>query len=145
MPIIRHPTYTFEPPADAFRLPGFVENGVTYESHTFFVEFEARQTRPGATIYVRHGGGWESLSVRHMAASALSVLIDRGHEREAFFLCWNLHELAYDERKAGRDETAQEYREAFVSGRLKKRKMPGRAACKVWIEPPPATAPPAAA
>jgi|UPI00082FB0F3 hypothetical protein len=136
-PLIRHDTYTFKAPATAIELKGFVENGVTYESHTFHVDFG----KPGylglvdATIYVRHGGGWESMPVRHMIATALRSLLDAGVSRAAFFLCFELFEQVRNAYGAGSGAIAREYQKAFVEGRLKKRKRPGLDKAKVWIEP----------
>lgn len=136
-PLIRHDTYTFKAPATAIELKGFVENGVTYESHTFHVDFG----KPGyrglvdATLYVRHGAGWESLPVRHMIATALKSLLDAGDTRAAFFLCWEVFEQVRNAYGAGSGATAREYQKAFVDGRLKKRKTRGHDATRVWIEP----------
>jgi hypothetical protein len=56
-------------------------------------------------------------------------------DRGAFWLCWYLIDVARSAHAAGRQEAAKEYREAFVDGRLKKRKLPARDDVKVWIEP----------
>lgn len=136
-PINRHETYTFKAPEMAIELKGFVENGVTYESHTFYVDFgkSGSRTGPDATLYVRHGGGWESVSVRHMTATALKSLLDAGNTRAAFFLCWEMFEQVRNAYTRGITETSAHFKKAFVDGRLRKRKIRGRDAAQVWIEP----------
>lgn len=138
-PIRVHETYTFEPPATAVRLKGFVREGVTYESHTFFVDFgkAGSRTGPDATLYVRHGGGWESLNVRHMTSMALKSLLDAGDTTSAFFLCWELFEQVGNAFTAGARDASERFRKAFIDGRLKKRKLRNREAAQVWIEPEP--------
>ncbi len=138
--LTQHPTYTFEAPATATKLPGFVENGVTYQSHTFYVDFgkPGYHSGPDCTIYVRHGGGWESLRTSHMIATALASLLAANDTRAAFFLCWGTHETARESYKLGRFDVATQYRTAFIEGRLKKRRLP-RGGVKFWIEDAPAT------
>ncbi len=53
---------------------------------------------------------------------------------EAYLLMHHLFDINYNAKKAAHDATAYEYREAFVDGRLKKRKLPARGVVKVWIE-----------
>lgn len=138
-PIRVHETYTFKPPDTALQLNGFVRSGVTYESHTFFVDFgkQGYRSGPDATIYVHHGGGWESIHVRHMIAMALQSLIAFGDQTSAFFLCWETFEQVQNAYKAGAHDASDRFRKAFIDGRLKKRKVRGREAAKVWIEPEP--------
>lgn len=130
-------------------LPGFSEDGVTYQSHHFWVHFlayERNQTLPisardaeranrdsSVLICVHHGGGWEVWRGDYMLAKALRRYGD--NDRGLFLLCWYMIEAARVARDAGRQESADEYRKAFVDGRLKKRKLPARGCVKVWIEP----------
>jgi hypothetical protein len=53
----------------------------------------------------------------------------------AFHLCWGLFDMARGVAANERRETLREVFTAFVMGRLKKRKVPRRAGCQVWIEP----------
>jgi len=113
----------FEPSVRAIRLDGFVENGVTYESHTFWLEIERtiRTARPDGVLYVRHGGGWQRLRLDDKITMAMTSLIALDRGREAFFLAWGLFD-------AVRDATATEWMRvagAFVDGRLKKRRVRG--------------------
>ncbi|PZR93543.1 MAG: hypothetical protein DI537_10530 [Stutzerimonas stutzeri] len=138
-PINRHETYTFKAPETSIQLKGFVENGVTYESHTFYVDFgkPGYLSGPDAKLYVRHGAGWESIPTRHMIAAALKSLLDAGDTRAAFFLCWEVFEQVRNAYSSGVADTTVHFKRAFVDGRLKKRKVRGQAAAKVWIEPAP--------
>jgi hypothetical protein len=121
-------------------LPGFVENGVTYESHHFWVHFTRyeKSTRfANVFIRVHHGGGWEVWRGDYMLARALENY--GPDDRGLFLLCWFLIDAAKAARDAGAYETGSEYRKAFVDGRLKKRKLPAQGKVKVWIEPPQVT------
>lgn len=113
----------FSPRETAVVLRGFVENGVTYESHTFFVEYgrDGYRSGPEAMIYCLNGSGWSALPVRHMIAGALSALIATGREREAFKLCWELFEKV----REARSSVWAEMKIAFLQGRLKKRRVRG--------------------
>ncbi|MGY4224360.1 hypothetical protein ACVMIH_001721 [Bradyrhizobium sp. USDA 4503] len=137
---------TAETIVETRKLPGFVEDNTTYESHTFWVHF-ARFTRTmereserdsSVLIRVHHGGGWEVWRGDWMLARALRRYGD--NDRGLFLLCWYLRDSTRAARDAGRTETAAEYRRAFVEGRLKKRKLPNRGECKVWIDPAPTPA-----
>ena len=141
--------YNWTPPEgeNVWHLPGFVEAGVTYESHEFWVSFDVwhrkpddwkTKARPHATLYVRHGGGVESIAIRHMFARQLRDLFVSGttDTAGAFFTCWGIFELARDAAANERLAVSQKYLRAFASGQMKKRKIPGRAGAKVWVETP---------
>lgn len=128
-------------------LPGFVEKGahhsVTYESHRFWIHFlrwikpsdpDAIQPVRDALVVVHHGGGWEVWRADSMLADALARYGD--DQRGLFKLCWALADMDRELRDAARHETRRDLFQAFVDGRLKKRKQPGRSDHKVWIEPP---------
>lgn len=126
-------------------LPGFVFKNTTYESHHFWIDFHGYKRDDESTapewqmdfsrqviIRVRHGGGWEVWRGDYFLARILARIPD---DMAAFWLCWHAidnHRNAYD---AGVRDASASYQKAFVDGRLKKRKMPGRDAMKVWIEP----------
>jgi hypothetical protein len=123
-------------------LDGFVEQqktyAVTYESHKFWVHFlrysAGRSERDsGVLVRVNHGGGWEVWRGDEMLAEALRGYGD--DNRGLFKLCWFMIDAARSAEAAGAQCATTRYRKAFIEGRLKKRKMPGRDACKVWIEP----------
>ena len=142
----------WSPPEGAVHLPGFIdrERNVTYESHHFWVEWVwpqplfnhavPRQPVPiGATIWVRHGGGVQRLRVDRHVAPSLYRLIATGDAVTSFHLCWGLHDLARLTASAARAAEKERLEDAFVSGQLRKRKVPGREAYRVWVEQPDGT------
>jgi hypothetical protein len=144
--------YGWTPPEGAVHLPGFVdkERNVTYESHTFWVEWEWKQpdfrhaipgqTVPnGAIIWVRHGGGVQRLRVDRHIAPALHRLIEAGDAVMSFHLCWGLHDVARSTASAARAAEKKRLEDAFVRGWLRKRKVTGREAFRVWVEQPDGT------
>ncbi len=85
-----------------------------------------------AVLLVRHGGGDDCTG---------RLSLPRGFSFEAMdsntrYWLFNAIYTAYKNgTRAGRDGATQTYRKAFAEGRLKKRKMPGRDAVKIWIDP----------
>lgn len=132
---------------NVWHLPGFVECGVTYESHQFWVVFDdwgakpdnwKTKARPHALLYVRHGGGVETIAICHMFARQLRDLFVSGttDTAGAFFMCWGIFELARD-AAANEARTVREYHlRAFANGQMKKRKIPGKLGAQVWLETP---------
>jgi hypothetical protein len=129
-------------------LPGFAFGGVTYESHHFWIHLCQYAPNPrmqerhaerfsSVLIRVNHGGGWEVWRGDYMLAAALARYGD--DDMGAFWLCWYLIDIARTARKIGAEATAAEYKQAFVDGRLRKRKLPAQGKIKVWIEPPAAS------
>lgn len=124
-------------------LPGFVDYDrdlncpTTYESHTFFLHEERKGDGRLSAAYlsVRHGAGREGWRIALHLYNALEALVAAGKEREAFLLCWGLVEAIRTSAAAARHETRTEYAQAFVDGRLRKRKRRGQNIYKVWIEP----------
>lgn len=124
-------------------LPGFVLGNTTYESHHFWVHFaryvprnpNVKKSERYSSVYIRvnHGAGWEVWSGDYMLAESLRRYGD--DDIGLFLLCWYLIDNARSARAAGREAAATEYRQAFVDGRLKKRKLPAQGKVKVWIEP----------
>lgn len=53
---------------------------------------------------------------------------------DRFRLLWVLMDANRDGERRGYAKAATEYREAFADGRLRKRKVRGQAAVKVWVE-----------
>lgn len=141
--------YNWTPPEgeNVWHLPGFVEAGVTYESHQFWVAFDVwdrkpdnwkTKARPDAVLYVKHGGGVESIAIRHMFARQLRDIFVSGTTDTvgAFFLCWGIFELARYAAANERRITADRFIRAFANGQMKKRKIPGRMGAQVWLETP---------
>ena len=146
----------WSPPEGAVHLPGFIdrERNVTYESHHFWVEWvwqqplfnhavPRRKAPMGAYIWVRNGAGVQRLGVDDKVAQALYRLIVTSDAEVSFLLCWGLHEMERSAASAARVAEKKRLEAAFVDGRLKKRKMPGREAHRVWVEPGVAEAAPA--
>lgn len=125
-------------------LPGFVEGGTTYESHTFWVHFarykrerpvEGREQKDSSVyIRVRHGGGWELFRGDYLLAKALRGIAD---DRTMFFMCWTLADIRREAHATGYEAAASVFRKAFVAGRLRKRALPKQGKVKVWIEAEP--------
>ena len=87
-------------------------------------------------IRVDHGGGTFWLTTLHQNTAGLFI---RNHASTLTdSALWELLDLLFeayrDGRNAGSEATASEYRQAFAEDRLKKRKVRGMSAFKVWIE-----------
>lgn len=88
----------------------------------------------GLALLVAHGGGEERIT--HVSIYEPSLRAFLALESSARYFILNAIYHAYrDGLSKGEDSTGQRYRKAFIEGRLRKRKMPGRDAVKVWIEP----------
>lgn len=134
----KHERNTFKPAPEWVRLPGFVEAGTTYESHTFWVEWTHSKwdtvARPTARLWVEHGAGVESLEPDCHLVRALRDMLGAGMTAAAFHLCWHAFEATRAAAVNERTFCKQELFKAFVEGRLKKRKQRGSGAYKVWVE-----------
>jgi hypothetical protein len=123
------------------KLDGFSYEGVTYQSHTFFIDFykykrDKETTEPqGVIIRVNHGSGWEVLSGDYMLAKAL--IRWTGDAKGLFWLCWSLIEGAKSNFKIGQHIAEKEIKQAFIEGRIKKKKVRNTDHYKVIIEPKP--------
>ena len=128
-----------------YELCWFVENGVTYEPYKFTVTLdqptdpsltnEESVSRCHAGLVHMHGGiRDEFLLLDRKMAEPLRVLLEESYNREAFFLCLGLFQCLDDACETGRSEATANLKKAFVEGRLRKRKLPGRQVYKVWVE-----------
>jgi hypothetical protein len=126
---------------DTFDIPGFVDRArmVTYESHHFWIHFlqnsirkELCETIDGVLVIVHHGAGWEIWEGDNHIAAALKAL--DGSREIAFMLCWRMIDIARDHENKGYEDGRNAQRQAFVEGRLKKRRV-SQTDTKVWIEP----------
>lgn len=126
-------------PETTVYLPGFVEDhgnySVTYESHRFWIHFESGHC--GALIICSHGSGWEVWRASSMLADALKRYGDDA--KGLFKMCYALVRASSDNRAAGAGDERAALQCAFVDGRLRKRKHPGRDSYRVWVEPVRAT------
>lgn len=110
-------------------LSGGSNYDVDYRSHYFRL---VKEEYGSIALLVKHGAGQERIS-EHLLRKiipGLNALDSDNH----YLLLYAVYQSHREGKKAGTDETTQRYRKAFVEGRLKKRKMPGRDAFKVWIE-----------
>ncbi len=85
----------------------------------------------GMTLLVQHGGGCER--VRLSLPRGFSF--DAVDSNTRYWLLNALYHAHASGKRDGHNNASQEYRTAFAEGRLKKRKMPGRDAVEIWIEP----------
>ena len=121
-------TLIFSEPGRVLRGGDF--GGVDCRSHSFAV---VKPKFGEFTLCVKHGGGEERVSIGHSKRIILALT-----QMDSDALYWTLHtmlDIFHRAESETRDRTASEYRRAFVSGRLKKRKQPGRESYKVWIDP----------
>jgi hypothetical protein len=85
------------------------------------------------TLYVKHGGGQESFRLPCSMSRAFATMTSDAR----YFTCHAIMDAAHEAQRAAVADTSRRYHEAFVNGRLKKRKLRGQALAKVWIEAPP--------
>jgi hypothetical protein len=88
-------------------------------------------------ILVRHGGGNERFNLPTTFRLSLPAL-QAMTSNERYWLLHTIYSTRRDGEQYGAGRMDERYRAAFAEGRLKKRKMPGRAAFKIWIESKPA-------
>jgi len=92
-----------------------------------------------STLRVKHGGGEEAWRLGSAMEHALATMSSDAR----FFVLHAIMCAHHESARREREFTAHEYREAFVEGRLRKRKVRGQAQVKVWIEPRAAVGAPA--
>jgi hypothetical protein len=115
---------------EIFSEPGRIAFNVDYRSHWF----KLVQVRCGwYYLLVQHGGGEErhKLATKPQFVETLACL----SSDLRYLTLHNYLNIIHEAQSVARYNAIDEYRKAFVDGRLKKRKMPGRDVCKVWIEP----------
>lgn len=108
--------------------------GVTYGSH--IMKLAQEPNGRGLFILVEHGGGREVLALstgpdwRAMRAAFLAM-----DERTLYAVLYSVWQSVADIRRAAQDETAGDWRKAFVHKRIRRRAYPSRGIVKVWMEP----------
>lgn len=108
--------------------------GTDYRSHWFRLVVGEHRTY---YLLVKHGGGQERIQLQGAWMTApVAKAMEGMTADERYLLLHLLYSTHSDARRAGRDSMSLEYRQAFVDGRLKKRKNRGADTVKVWIEPP---------
>jgi hypothetical protein len=85
-------------------------------------------------LRIRHGAGEERYTLG-TRANALATALAKLDSDERYSVLFAAYDLARDAATFASNDTAHEYRTAFVDGRLKKRKRRGQQEVKVWIEP----------
>lgn len=99
---------------------------VDYTSHYFRVV----KGDYGPRLLVRNGLGDKALRIDKALVAAVS-----GLDSDARYLAlYALADLVRKEREAGYDAARKEYQQAFVDGKLKKRKVRGQNVFRVSIE-----------
>ena len=110
---------------------GHGRNGIDYRSHYFRIVAGAHGS--GCWLLVKHGGGQERIKLDYSATRAAQFF--EPFDSDARYLL--MHMLFSVAREAADDErarTSARYKSAFVAGLLKKRKLRGQDAVKVWID-----------
>lgn len=86
-------------------------------------------------LLIRHGSGQERIELG-TTSRFLKDILPKLSEVEAFSVLFTVYKAYRKGKDVAASETATQYREAFASGRLKKRKIRGQDRCKIWIEMP---------
>lgn len=89
----------------------------------------------GFALLVRHGGGDERVRLSLPRGTGLDGPEWRMSSDTRYWMLNAMYHAHSEGRRSGRDATARTYADAFVDGRLKKRKQRGGHSVKVWIEP----------
>jgi hypothetical protein len=108
---------------------GRVLDNTCYRSHWFML---VREHFGGYAIVVKHGAGQER--VPHIWSKRIVSALEHVDSDSRYFLMHTIYRAYKDGHNHGATAVANEYREAFVSGRLRKRKLPAQRTVKVWIE-----------
>lgn len=106
-----------------------VPDEIDYHSHSFRMVQNYNHHR----LIVRHGGGQEEIDLGFDRPGAKEILSKMSSD-ERFLMFYLMFDIKHEAERRAQRETAEKYREAFVSGELKKRKLRGKGAYKVWIE-----------
>ena len=89
----------------------------------------------GHALLVKHGGGEERINLfsagRYRIPESLSLLDSDAR----YLLLFQLYRIHTEARRSAEEKARAEMKQAFVEGRLKKRKVKGQNAYKVQIEP----------
>lgn len=106
---------------------GRVLNNIDYRSHWFLL---VQELYGGHALIVKHGGGQERWSDFMLGKSIHALTTLSSDDRYLMlYTLYDAHKLGF---KQGQGKASQEYKEAFVEGRLKKRKQQS-GGIKVWI------------
>ena len=106
-------------------------SGVDCRSHWF------RVVKAYGTYYllVRHGGGDETIRLQSWGWSMYRSVLDSLSSDARYWLLHMIYSAHRDGVEKGTTKTGAAYQQAFVEGRLKKRRARGSNTYKVWINP----------
>lgn len=116
---------------------GRVLDHTDYRSHWFVL---VKAQFGGYYLLVKHGGGQERINLGYLC------FFRKGHPRvidamkvmdtdDRYLMLHTFYDIHKDSRRAERAKVTHELTQAFVEGRLKKRKIKGQSAYKVRVEP----------
>ncbi len=88
----------------------------------------------GAFLLVKHGGGQERIQIDYNSIRAARLLAQFNSADELYLMLHMLYSVHSKAYRAAAENTASIYRQAFASGKLKKRKQRGVDGVKVWLE-----------
>jgi len=114
---------------------GRVLGNVCYRSHWFRI---VRKPYGGPHfLVVKHGAGTERfrLGYEHRVDAVFEMMRSATSDQR-YMLMHLLFTTASEHRRERIEKLEREYRQAFVEGRIKKRKLPGRQEYKVWVDSP---------
>lgn len=106
--------------------------GTCCRSHYFLVVKPGKHGSP--VLRVRHGGGDQQWRLSWDSERVIKGVQALDSDTRFRFL-WMLMDAHNDSERNAEARTSHEYRQAFVDGRLKKRKKRGSNDVRVWIEP----------
>lgn len=109
---------------------GRVMDKTDYRSHYFRL---VKDSFGSCYLLVKHGAGQERISTG-WSKRIIPSLADLDSDSR-YFMLHTLHKMYGYGAQQARTATEHQYRTAFVDGRLKKRKVRGQSAVKVWITP----------
>ena len=87
----------------------------------------------GVYLRVKHGAGEEQWQIDSCSAAVVEAL-SKLESNDRYFILFAIMRAHQSSKQNATDITALRYKEAFVEGRLKKRKLRGQNLVKVWIE-----------
>ena len=126
----RKPTIS-EGEEEIFSEHGRILDKVDYRSHWFVL---SKKQYGGYHLLVKHGGGEEGIPLGY--SKRYEIMMESLESDTRYYLMHALMEAFHNGKTKGRDESTTLYRNAFVDGRLKKRKLPSKNEVRVWIESP---------
>lgn len=83
-------------------------------------------------LLIHHGGGSERIRI----SLPRGFSFDGMDSSPRYWILNAIYHAHSDGKRDAQENTASQFRKAFIEGRLKKRKLPARGSVKVWIEEP---------